>query len=206
MNDTTDTRILEVAIRLFALHGYNGTSIRQITQAAGANLGAVTYHFGGKRALYGQALERCIGPLASRVVERAESSEDEDPLARLDAVVELFFDHLRDRPELPQLMLQETVAGRVPPAGALKLVRSVLRAVAGLIAEGQASGRVREGDPRLLAVSVVSQPLHLVVTTRLVADLDPDDPSSRARLLAHARSFIRQGLALSGSGAPEEGE
>jgi AcrR family transcriptional regulator len=213
MNDTaTDERVLEVAIRLFAEHGYNGTSIRQITRAADANLGAVTYHFGGKRALYGAALERCIGPLAERVRSAASSGGDGqgegegegDPLARLDRVVGLFFDYLRERPELPQLMLQETVAGRQPPAGALKLVRGVLAAIAGLITEAQSAGAVRAGDARLLAVSVVSQPLHLTLTARLVAGVDPDEAESRARLLAHARSFIRQGLARAEGEMPEE--
>jgi TetR/AcrR family transcriptional regulator len=204
MNErATDERVLEVAIRLFAQHGYNGTSIRQITQAADANLGAVTYHFGGKRALYGAALERCIGPLAERVRTAAGSGEG-DPLARMDRVVGLFFDYLRERPELPQLMLQETVAGRLPPAGALKLVRGVLAAIAGLVAEAQAAGQARAGDPSLLAVSVVSQPLHLTLAARLVAGVDPDEPESRARLLAHARSFIRRGLSRTEVEMPEE--
>jgi AcrR family transcriptional regulator len=201
MNESTDERVLEVAIRLFAQRGYHGTSIREITRAAGANLGAVTYHFGGKRALYGQALERCIGPIADRVVGVANSG-DGDAVERLGGVVGQFFDYLRERPELPQLMLQETVAGRTPPAGALKLLRRVLEAIGGLIREGQESGLVRAGDPRLLAVSVVSQPLHLALTTRLVADLDPEEPESRARLLAHALSFIRQGLAVSEGSEP----
>jgi TetR/AcrR family transcriptional regulator len=191
---TTDERVLEVAIQLFARQGYNGTSIRQITREAGANLGAVTYHFGGKRELYGRALERCIGPIAERVVTAAAAADTGDAMARLERVVALFFDYLRERPELPQLMLQETVAGRAPPPGALKLLRQVLGALAGLIAEGQGAGRMRAGDPRLLAVSVISQPLHLSLVSRLAMEVDPHDPESRSALLEHARGFIQHGL------------
>jgi AcrR family transcriptional regulator len=207
MNEmTTDERVLEVAIGLFARQGYNGTSIRQITREAGANLGAVTYHFGGKRELYGRALERCIGPIAERVVEAATATDGGDATARLERVVALFFDYLRERPELPQLMLQETVAGRTPPPGALKLLRQVLGALAGLIAEGQAAGRVRSGDPRLLAVSVMSQPLHLSLASRLVMEMDPHDPRFRSALLEHARGFIQHGLSRpAGSRTGEEG-
>ncbi|RZA13604.1 MAG: TetR/AcrR family transcriptional regulator, partial [Lysobacteraceae bacterium] len=45
---STDTPalLLDTAEELFARRGYNGASIRDITAAAGANLGAVTYHFG----------------------------------------------------------------------------------------------------------------------------------------------------------------
>jgi AcrR family transcriptional regulator len=196
MNETatTDERVLEVAIQLFARQGYNGTSIRQITREAGVNLGAVTYHFGGKRELYGQALERCIGPIAERVVAAAAAADAGDAMSRLERVVALFFDYLRERPELPQLMLQETVAGRTPPLGALELLRQVLAALAVLIAEGQAAGRMRAGDPRLLAVSVMSQPLHLSLVSRLAMEVDPHDPESRSALLEHARGFIQHGL------------
>ena len=48
----TQSRILGHALRLFAQHGYQAVSIRAIAQAAGANLGAVNYHFGTKRQLF----------------------------------------------------------------------------------------------------------------------------------------------------------
>ena len=47
----TGERILDAAERLFMAHGYEGTSMRQITSEAGVNLAAVNYHFGSKDAL-----------------------------------------------------------------------------------------------------------------------------------------------------------
>jgi AcrR family transcriptional regulator len=50
--DDTRVRIIEAAERLFAIHGIDGVSTRQIVQAAGQrNNSAVTYHFGSTRAL-----------------------------------------------------------------------------------------------------------------------------------------------------------
>ena len=45
---TLDTRerILDTAEHLFMTHGYEGTSMRQITSEASVNLAAVNYHFG----------------------------------------------------------------------------------------------------------------------------------------------------------------
>lgn len=40
------------ATELFAEMGYNGTSVRSICDKAGANIGAVNYHFGSKQGLY----------------------------------------------------------------------------------------------------------------------------------------------------------
>ena len=59
--ETKTTQALVVAAReLFAERGYEGASIRAITQRAGANLGAVSYHFGSKEALY----EACFASIA----------------------------------------------------------------------------------------------------------------------------------------------
>lgn len=48
----TRDHILNVAAGLFGQYGFDGVSIRQIATATGTNLGAVTYHFGGKEELY----------------------------------------------------------------------------------------------------------------------------------------------------------
>lgn len=51
MVDTRDN-VRSAATRLFAELGYAGTSVRAICKAAGANVNAVSYHFGGKKELY----------------------------------------------------------------------------------------------------------------------------------------------------------
>ena len=50
-NIDTRERILDAAERLFMAHGYEGTSMRQITGDAAVNLAAVNYHFGSKESL-----------------------------------------------------------------------------------------------------------------------------------------------------------
>ena len=54
----TRERILEAACSLFAAQGYDGTSTRQVGVAAGANIGTIAYHFGGKEGLYHATLGR----------------------------------------------------------------------------------------------------------------------------------------------------
>ncbi|HZD54711.1 MAG TPA: TetR/AcrR family transcriptional regulator [Candidatus Aquicultoraceae bacterium] len=50
------SRILSAATPLFARHGLNGVSIRELASAAGVNLSMVSYHFGGKEGLYAEIL------------------------------------------------------------------------------------------------------------------------------------------------------
>lgn len=48
----TAQRLLEAAAQEFARHGFAAARIRDIVEAAGANLAAINYHFGGKEGLY----------------------------------------------------------------------------------------------------------------------------------------------------------
>ena len=61
MTNTKDS-ILNAAERLFAERGYEATSLRSITTAAGVNLAAVNYHFQSKdqllRALFTRGMQR----------------------------------------------------------------------------------------------------------------------------------------------------
>ncbi len=74
MNNTdTKTRILDAAEELFAENGYQGTTLRRITTAAGVNLAAVNYHFGSKEALLEAVFERRLIPLNERRTEEIKA-------------------------------------------------------------------------------------------------------------------------------------
>ena len=50
--------VLDVALPLFARHGFAGTSIRMVAREAKVNVATLAYHFGDKRGLYQAVLER----------------------------------------------------------------------------------------------------------------------------------------------------
>jgi AcrR family transcriptional regulator len=59
----TKARILEAGEKLFMEHGFEATSLRLITNAAGVNLAAVNYHFGSKEELFQSVLTRRLDPM-----------------------------------------------------------------------------------------------------------------------------------------------
>lgn len=69
----TRERLLLQAERIFAAKGYDGTSVRRITQAAGANVAAVSYYFGGKEGLYQAVFERFFDEMRERRIRRIEA-------------------------------------------------------------------------------------------------------------------------------------
>jgi AcrR family transcriptional regulator len=78
MNDTqpmTTDRILDAAERLFADHGFEGTSIRDIVNLAKVNLAAIHYHFRSKEALLEAVLARRISVVNAARLERLAAAE-----------------------------------------------------------------------------------------------------------------------------------
>lgn len=71
----TRQRILDVAERLFARRGLDAVSVRDITRAARANLGAINYHFGTKRRLILAVLERRMTPLSQERLSALDGLE-----------------------------------------------------------------------------------------------------------------------------------
>ena len=59
----TKNQVFNAAERLFALHGFQNVSVRDITAEAGVNLASVNYHFGSKDALLFEIFRRRTGGL-----------------------------------------------------------------------------------------------------------------------------------------------
>ena len=56
----TRTRLMAAALDLLAERGEDGVTLRELTDAAGANVAAVSYHFGSLRALCEASVEHAL--------------------------------------------------------------------------------------------------------------------------------------------------
>jgi AcrR family transcriptional regulator len=79
----TRAHLVGVATRLFAKHGYDGTSIEAVLAEAGVSRGSLYHHFRGKDALFWAVLEA----VGSRIAEQVADAERDapDPVAALRA-------------------------------------------------------------------------------------------------------------------------
>ena len=76
-------RLLDAAERLFGRHGYDGVGVRKLTKEARVNLGAVTYHFGSKEALYVETFMRRFRPTEierRRLLQEAKAEAKDQPV------------------------------------------------------------------------------------------------------------------------------
>ena len=193
-----DTRasLLAAGTSLFAARGFDGTSVREITREAETNLGAITYHFGSKRALYEAVLHAALTPLADKVGAAANGSGT--PMERLDSVVDVFFEHLAVVPEIPRLLLREVAAGKPPPDQVLAILRRNIYRLGGILSDGQMDGSMRPSHPLLTAISVVSQPVYMSVMApvfKAIGGIDLQDRATRNDVAHHVKTFVRAGLA-----------
>jgi AcrR family transcriptional regulator len=169
----THRRILDVATREFAEHGIAGARVERIVAAARTNKAQLYAYFGSKDGLFDAIF---FGSL-DRIVNVVPI--DADDLA--DWAVRLYDEYLR-RPDLIRLATWARLERR--PAGHLvedadRRDDAKLRA----IAEAQAAGRVRPGDPfdvltLVIAMSMAWSPVSNVYAA--TAD-EPEDVHERRR-------------------------
>ncbi|MCG2462157.1 TetR family transcriptional regulator [Flavobacteriaceae bacterium F89] len=80
-------RILEIAEKLFAENGFDGTSIRQISKEADINIAMISYYFGSKEKLLEALLLYRTGDFKMELESRV--AKEQDFLKTVEDIVEL---------------------------------------------------------------------------------------------------------------------
>lgn len=88
VSGATKEALLDAAETLLAQHGVAGTSARDITKLANANLGAINYHFGSKDNLVLEVFARRMRPMNRERIAQLDALEKSSgpagpPLARI---------------------------------------------------------------------------------------------------------------------------
>ncbi len=191
-DDDVRQRLVAVARKAFASRGYAATTVRDITAAAGANIGAVNYHFGSKELLYHAVLQDTFGPLGEGI-RAAAAARDIPPLDRVERVVRAVMAHMDRYREMPPIMMREIASGGELAEPIKRNFGTLLPVLTGIITEGQQDGSIRAGDPVLLALSTIAQPVYFNVARpviRAIANVDPSDERVVAHLVATVRAAL----------------
>src|ERR1041384_5692348 len=97
--------IVKVATQLFAALGYDGTSTRQIAEAAGLNIATVNYHVGGKRELYLAVMERAHLAERTALDQALARLTGTGPVVAIHRLMDDYLDFCVDNPEIPALWM-----------------------------------------------------------------------------------------------------
>ncbi|OAS19294.1 TetR family transcriptional regulator [Paenibacillus oryzisoli] len=128
-------KILLAAKKLFAQHGYEATSVRQICEEAGANVALVSYYFGGKESVFHEIFKQFFP-----AIKLTEFYEVEDPLAGIQQVIREVVKIRNEDPQLISLIQMEiiTITPRVDKMR--ELVFPLWRKVRDLLDKGRHEG------------------------------------------------------------------
>ncbi|HET9976479.1 MAG TPA: CerR family C-terminal domain-containing protein [Burkholderiaceae bacterium] len=210
-------RLLAEASRLFAEKGYAKAATREICEAAGANVAAIHYHFGGKEGLYREVL---LGPIQGLAAQFAGFDDPalplRDALARLLAAFVGTDDAAAPGADIGmRLFLREMI--EPTPVFAATVARYIgphHEAMARLFARhiGMPEGSEPDEDVHRLVFGViamahdycVSREFMAIVAPRLLAGADPMQ-RARERLIDWALALVAHEAERRGLPRPKAG-
>jgi AcrR family transcriptional regulator len=172
-------RLLDAAENLFSEHGFEGASVRDIASAAGCNIAAVNYYFGGKDKLYTEVWRRQLLQMRDarlQAIEQVMYESGGKPVledllrAFANAFVGPFRDERRSR-RFMNLMAREMIDQHVPVN---LLVDEVVKPTMGAIRAAllRACPGLEESRISLLIVFLVGQLMHVVHIKALFEKLE----------------------------------
>ncbi len=192
---STRDRILTTSLDLFGSRGVDAVSLDEIARAVGVRKQTVLYWFESKDALVDEVLAVAATELVV-VIDAALRAAPDDPLDRIDAVVRAVFRPAVRRPALLGLIRE---VSRLESDQATRLregLQSLIDRAVGYLAVEMDAGRLRRGDPGLVAALGYATLTGIATEPEALRAVgwQPDAVGLR-RLRDELRAFLRAALA-----------
>lgn len=190
--------MLQVAERLFARHGFEAVSIRQLVDEARVNIAMVKYYFGSKDGLFEALIDEKFPRTRERITELANSPLD--PWEKLMAIVDIYIERFFDDPDFHRIIMREMSMSQRPKHVSLitEHFANILATIQGFIVEGQQQGIFRPVDVALTLATVFGSFSTLIGQGKLMCVILQEDcqegiysAQSRTRFKNHLTDLLR---------------
>lgn len=195
--ETTRDKILNAAGEVFAEQGFDGATVRAITERAGVNLAAVNYHFRDKAELYTRVVVDACSVRAAfqEAVDEGAGSPEE----RLRGLIYHFLEYLLDpaRPAWKRRLMAREMANPTTALDALveenirplrdEFLIPTLRELTG--------GCFNRRQLSHFGSSIMGQCLYFLQSRPIIERLNPDFKTGKAEITEIAEHITRFSLA-----------
>ena len=198
--ENTRDRILNAAGQVFAEQGFEGATVRAITERAGVNVAAVNYHFRDKAELYNRVVvDACSARAASReaIAEAIDSPEE-----RLRSLIAHFLEYMLgpDRPAWKRQLMAREMAN--PTTALDELVEKNIRPFRDEFLlptlRELTDGRLSRRQLSYIGSSVMGQCLYFHQFRAIIERLNPDftiGPAEIREITDHITRFSLAAIA-----------
>lgn len=203
--EKTDKRehILVTAEELFAVKGFDGTSVRDIANQAGVNLAMISYYFGSKENLLKELIEFRFRSSIAALEERTKD-QVQSPWEKIEWIIDFYVDRIVNNRRFHSIMSQEYNTDRSKEIKELitTIKMQNLERVKKIIADGQQAGVFRQIDVEMTLATLMGTITQVINTKNLYCALlridQADEETYRSmitqRLKTHLRSLFHAHL------------
>jgi AcrR family transcriptional regulator len=195
--ENTRDKILNAAGEIFAEYGFEGATIRAITERAEVNVAAVNYHFRDKAELYNRVVVDACSASAALHDVMAEAADS--PEERLHSLICHFLEYMLgpDRPAWKRRLMAREMAN--PTTALDELVEKNIRPLRDDFLmptlRELTDGRFNRRQLSLLGSSVMGQCLYFHQSRPIIERLNPDFKIGKAEIEEIADHIARFSLA-----------
>ncbi|MBV1886675.1 MAG: TetR/AcrR family transcriptional regulator [Parvibaculaceae bacterium] len=186
------SRLLSVALKLFARRGFDGTSTREIVSEAGANQGHIPYYFGTKEKLWQEAVNIAFERLNTAMDPEALSL---DTLPSTDSLAHLIRRYVHFAADYPEFILLMNEEGKQESPRMQWLVdthaKPIFATLTALYKQAMRDGALRVPMPpphfHYIFIGAVTQLFHQRPECKRIFNIDPMDSEV---VSAHAQALV----------------
>jgi AcrR family transcriptional regulator len=203
--------ILDAAERVFAEHGYDGSSTRLISGEAGVNMAMLNYYFGSKEGLLLALFERRTSKFRS-LIKDISSNETNTSWEKVQAYIDAYMDRVFSNSCFQKIVYQELAIKRTGEL-ADRITEMIMQNVMEfrkILHEGIERGEFRPDTDTEMAVATVFGVKHQLVNSFHISNImlgyDTQDPDNiqeklKPRVVTYLKKLLKAYLLVDNDNA-----
>ena len=190
--------ILQVAEKLFAEEGFDGTSVRDIAKLASVNVAMISYYFGSKEKLLESIILYRIGSMGLRLENLLQ--EKISPVSKIEKIIEYYITQVNSNKHIHQIVNQEISNKKreLSFESIIALKKNNLKLVESVVIEGQNLGLFKtQVNVALLSPIIIGSLSYFNMNRVMYGDLfnltteDDFDNFIKTDLIPHIQKTIK---------------